>query len=107
MSWSPCIPVGIDPELFRSRAATSPDPLEREGDSREVLFGVDRLDYTKGIGQRLEAFERLLTRNPELRERVRFVQWAAPSRESVPEYQAEREAVETVAGRINETFGSP
>ena len=101
-------PVGIDPELFRDRAdGFDGDPLARAGDDREILFGVDRLDYTKGIGQRLEAFERLLARAPELWQRLRFVQWAAPSREAVPEYQAERVAVESIARRVNERFGAP
>ena len=101
-------PVGIDPELFRGRLeGLDGDLLAREGDDREILFGVDRLDYTKGIGQRLEAFERLLTRAPDLQRRLRFVQWAAPSREAVPEYQAERVAVESIARRINERFGAP
>ena len=100
-------PVGIDPDLFRARAAEVPDPLARPGDDREILFGVDRLDYTKGIGHRLEAFERLLVRLPHLQRRLRFVQWAAPSREAVPEYRAEREAVRAIARRINDRFGEP
>ena len=100
-------PVGIDPERFRARSAEVPNPLAREGDNREILFGVDRLDYTKGIRARLEAFERLLVRLPHLHKRLRFVQWAAPSREAVPEYQAEREAVRTIAERINARFQDP
>ena len=101
-------PVGIDPERFRAHARrASSNPLARTIDDRQVLFGVDRLDYTKGIRQRLEALERLLQRHARWRGQVRFVQWAAPSRASVPEYRAEREAIEEVAGRINRTFGAP
>ena len=100
-------PVGID-RLFRGRAeAHSGNPLAREGDERQILFGVDRLDYTKGIRQRLEAFEQLLRHDTRWRHSVRFVQWAAPSRATVPEYQAERAAIEAVADRINWQFGEP
>ena len=101
-------PVGIDPQRFRQFAASyGSDPLAREGDERQILFGVDRLDYTKGIPQRLEAFERLLLRDERWRHEARFVQWAAPSRDNVPEYQAERAAVIEVAERINARFGEP
>ena len=101
-------PVGIDPQRFREFAAShGANPLAREGDERQILFGVDRLDYTKGIRQRLEAFERLLLRDERWRHEARFVQWAAPSRGNVPEYQAERAAVIEVAERINARFGEP
>ena len=101
-------PVGIDPERFRAHARrASSNPLARTIDDRQVLFGVDRLDYTKGIRQRFEAFERLLQRDARWRGQVRFVQWAAPSRATVPEYRAERATIEEVAGRINRTFGAP
>lgn len=101
-------PVGIDPGRFRARAgAYGSDPLARGDDRRQVLFGVDRLDYTKGIRQRLEAFGRLLRRGGRWRRGARFVQWAAPSRAAVPEYRAERAAVEEAAAAINRRFGEP
>ncbi len=68
--------------------------------------GVDRLDYTKGIEERLLAVERLLERHPELRGRFTFVQLAAPSRTIIPRYRLLNENVELVAARINERFGS-
>ncbi|HXK08270.1 MAG TPA: trehalose-6-phosphate synthase [Vicinamibacteria bacterium] len=73
---------------------------------RDALLGVgvDRLDYTKGIEERLLAVERLLERSPPLRGRFTFVQLAAPSRTVIPQYRQVNEIVERVAARINERF---
>ncbi|MBI4893373.1 MAG: trehalose-6-phosphate synthase [Acidobacteria bacterium] len=67
--------------------------------------GVDRLDYTKGIEERLLAVERLLERFPEFRGRFSFVQVAAPSRTKIERYRQLNEAVEQLSSRINERFG--
>lgn len=67
--------------------------------------GVDRLDYTKGIEERLLAVERLLERFPEYRGRFTFVQLAAPSRSTIPEYRAIAERVSAIAERVNRRFG--
>ncbi|HEX6835871.1 MAG TPA: trehalose-6-phosphate synthase, partial [Polyangia bacterium] len=69
--------------------------------------GVDRLDYTKGIEERLSAVERMLERYPNLRGRFTFVQLAAPSRTEIERYQALSVAVEALAARINQRFGGP
>lgn len=69
--------------------------------------GVDRLDYTKGVEERLWAVQRLLERFPEYRERFTFVQLAAPSRAVIPRYRELNESVEAVAAGINERFGTP
>jgi trehalose 6-phosphate synthase len=68
--------------------------------------GVDRLDYTKGIEERLLAVERLLERSPSLRGRFTFVQLAAPSRTVIPHYRLLNETIEQVAARINERFAT-
>ena len=68
--------------------------------------GVDRLDYTKGIEERLLAVERLLERAPELRGRFTFAQLAAPSRTIIPQYRQLDENVSRIAARINERFSS-
>ncbi len=68
--------------------------------------GVDRLDYTKGIEERLLAVERLLERFEELRGVFTFVQLAAPSRTNIPQYQHANESIEALAARINERFAS-
>ncbi|PYE53123.1 alpha,alpha-trehalose-phosphate synthase (UDP-forming) [Deinococcus yavapaiensis] len=75
------------------------------GGSR-VLLGVDRMDYTKGIPERLEAFEVLLERREDLRGEVTLVQFAVPGREGLEEYRALRERVEHLVGRINGRFGT-
>jgi trehalose 6-phosphate synthase len=66
--------------------------------------GVDRLDYTKGLEERLLAVERLLERQPELQGRFTFVELAAPSRTVIERYRQLNESVERVAERINERF---
>jgi trehalose 6-phosphate synthase len=68
--------------------------------------GVDRLDYTKGIEERLLAVERLLERAPALRGRFTFVQLAAPSRTAIPNYQRLSDDVTRAAARINERFAT-
>jgi trehalose 6-phosphate synthase len=66
--------------------------------------GVDRLDYTKGVEERLRAVERLLERYPAFRGRFSFVQLASPSRTVIERYRQLNETVEALAARINERF---
>jgi trehalose 6-phosphate synthase/phosphatase len=104
-------PMGVDARKF-AQLADDPEVAQlvagfRGDDSSQILLGIDRLDYTKGIRRRLIAFERLLTGHPELRERVRLVQVAVPSRTTVGAYQEFRNEVEGLVGRINGAFGSP
>jgi trehalose 6-phosphate synthase len=68
--------------------------------------GVDRLDYTKGIEERLLAVERLLERFPHLQGRFTFVQLAAPSRTEIDRYRALNESVEALAARVNQRFAT-
>ena len=99
-------PISIDPERFRefTAAAAADTPPLGLPDASMLFFGVERLDYTKGIPDRLEAYEHALATSPEMRDGTRFVQWAAPSRTGVPEYQDERDAVEAAAQRVNVRF---
>ena len=105
-------PISIDAAEFAAFAA---DPevkqgiqaLEEQFSGRTVLLGVDRLDYTKGIVERLLASEMLLERNPELRTSLAFLQLAVPSRDEVREYRQLRSAVEQHVGRINGLFTQP
>jgi len=69
-------------------------------------IGIDRLDYTKGIHEKLLAIERLLERHLEWRQCLAFIQVAEPSRECLPEYRSTREQIEETARRINTRFGS-
>ena len=75
------------------------------GNPTHVILGVDRLDYTKGILQRLTAFEELLETGALDPEEVTFVQLATPSRERIDHYRATRSKVEEAVGRINGCFG--
>jgi trehalose 6-phosphate synthase len=69
--------------------------------------GIDRLDYTKGIEERLEAIERLLERHPEHLGRFTFLQVAAPSRSAIAEYQLLNDRVEEIVERVNHRFSRP
>lgn len=71
----------------------------------QLGVGVDRLDYTKGVEERLSAVERLLERFPEYRGRFSFVQIAAPSRTKIERYRQLNDSVEALATRINDRFG--
>ena len=66
---------------------------------------MDRLDYTKGIAQRIQAIDRLLDDHPELRCHVTLIQISAPSRVNIPEYAQERERLDSLVGKINGKFG--
>ena len=95
-------PIGIDPERVRTSAERHPaEPFAEYREGRQIMLGADRLDYSKGIGQRLEAYERLLERSERARSGALLVQWAAPSRTSIAEYAAERETIERLVERIN------
>ena len=104
--------ISIDPELW-----AWPPGFDHEADEREVrrslqigseriVFGVDRLDYTKGIPDRIRAFERLLARHPDWRERVVFVQVGAPSRDQLTKYRALSAEVDEIVHEVNGRYGT-
>jgi trehalose 6-phosphate synthase len=76
-------------------------------DGRLVGVGVDRLDYTKGILERLRAIELLFQRSPQFRERFVYIQKAAPSRTRIKAYRELQQRVEAEIARINTSYGSP
>jgi trehalose 6-phosphate synthase len=104
-------PISIDfPEL--ESLARSPEAEKRAaeirdelGNPKSVLLGVDRLDYTKGILQRIQAFGELIESGAVSVEDAVFVQVASPSRERVGQYQQLRDDVERWVGRINGDLG--
>lgn len=105
-------PIGIDVESFRRLAAASvrqaATPLRATRESlgeRKLVIGVDRLDYSKGIVQRLEAFGQFLRSHPDQRSRVGLLQIAPPSRSDVPEYAELDRQSDEVAGRLNAQLG--
>jgi len=102
-------PIGIMPGAFEP-PLTSDEPDEttallRSLAGKRLIIGVDRLDYTKGIPERLEGFARFLKMSPEWRGKVSLVQVSVPSRTEVSEYQEQRRRIEAVVGRINGEFG--
>jgi len=104
-------PLGVDAEHFErlardSAVAAEAAAIRRDAGDRQIVLGVDRLDYTKGIPRRLQAIERLLAREPGLADRVRYIQVAVPSRGEVDSYQRFRRQVEEVVGHINGAYGT-
>jgi len=105
-------PIGVD---FGRWNASADDPeVRRELDAlggslpgRRLIVSVDRLDYTKGILERLLAFERFLERREEWRDGVTLVVVAVPSRVDVDAYRLMRARIDEAVGRVNGRFGSP
>ena len=105
-------PISIDAAEFTRLACDREtgqeiQALRQQFAGRALLLGVDRLDYTKGIVERLLAIEALLERRADLRSKLAFVQVAVPSRDDVREYRNLRAAVERHIGRINGRFTEP
>jgi trehalose 6-phosphate synthase len=104
-------PISIDFESLSEMAATEEveararDIREQLGNPANLLLGVDRLDYTKGIYDRLQAFGELLEEGALSVEDAVFVQVATPSRERVDEYRRLRDEIERLVGRINGDYG--
>ncbi len=100
-------PIPIDSSPFLARTAESSDVagLRAALGSRRLLLGVDRLDYSKGIPERLAGYQRMLERYPEWRGQVSFVQVSVPSRAEIPEYSELRDRIEKMVGTINGQFG--
>ena len=101
--------IGIDYNEFAKRAAAEDVTekavhLHQDLPNRQIILGVDRLDYTKGIYHRLQAFRNLLSRYPELHRRVTLVQIVVPSREDIPKYNALKMEIERSVGQINGEF---
>jgi len=104
-------PISIDPSLWKG--PTKPADLANDNRNvrqalglrdEKIIFGVDRLDYTKGIPDRMKAFARLLERHPEWRGKVTMVQVGAPSREHLRRYQALMNEVESCVTQINAKY---
>jgi len=103
-------PISLDFESLESLAKSAPvreraDEIRAELGNRTILLGVDRLDYTKGIRQRLRAFGELIVEEKVSVEEAVFVQVASPSRERVQQYVEVRDDIERWVGRINGDLG--
>ena len=81
--------------------------LAQEVGNRTVLLGIDRLDYTKGIPERLLAYRQLLQQYPQHIGNITFIQICVPTRTNIPRYADLRAKVEQLVGQINGEFGAP
>jgi trehalose 6-phosphate synthase len=104
-------PIGIDVDAFiaMSRTPAAQDIIERLHRrllARSHIIGVDRLDYTKGLPERMKAFRRLLELFPDKRRAVTLMQIAPPTREEVAAYADIREELEQLSGSINGEYGN-
>ena len=97
-------PIGIEFGDYESAARDAPE--SEGGRAERTVLGVDRLDYTKGIPQRIHAIERLLELHPEHRESVTFLQLAVPSRSQVAEYRELKREIDELVGRVNGRFAT-
>ncbi|KAF7520531.1 hypothetical protein G7054_g12736 [Neopestalotiopsis clavispora] len=104
-------PIGIDPDKFvdglkKPKVKERISTLSSKFHGIKLIVGVDRLDYIKGVPQKLHALEVFLTKHPEWIGKIVLVQVAVPSRQDVEEYQNLRAVVNELVGRINGRFGT-
>ena len=105
-------PIGIDVDAFKE-ALDDPETarlsaeLEEHYAGRRLVLGVERLDYTKGIPQKLRAFERFLEQDPERAQTTTMLQVLVPSRLESAEYRAQRDEIELLVAHVNGRFGQP
>lgn len=102
-------PISIDPAEFEQRARQTDviakrQKIREDAGGRRIVLGIDRLDYTKGLPDKLEAFRTMLQRYPELRGQVTLIQVIIPSREDIPRYQQSKMDIERLIGEINGQF---
>jgi trehalose 6-phosphate synthase/phosphatase len=103
-------PMGIDVDRF-ARATAKPDTASERRNLEEALSGVrlilsvDRLDYSKGISNRLEGYELFLETNPEFQGKVALLMVVVPSRIGVMQYDLMKRQIEELVGKINGRFG--
>lgn len=102
-------PMGMDSDKF-SQLGHDPAVLEhisnfkQSFDGKRIILSIDRLDYSKGIIQRLHALELLLSKNPEYLEKIIFYMIVVPSRDTVPQYKRLKDEIDRLVGHINARF---
>src|SRR5216683_859417 len=107
------LPIGIAPEEYTQLLNGDDKTAQHYAEwveryrGRKVLLAVDRLDYTKGVPERLRAYARLLKSSPELKGKVILIQIAVPTREGIDTYQDLRTEVNRLVGEINGKLGTP
>jgi len=103
-------PISIDVSEFERLALSGEveervEQLRKTVSGRQIILGVDRLDYSKGIPLRLKAYRTFLERFKSVHGRVAMTQVVVPSRDSIPEYQAVKKDIENMVTEINDRFG--
>jgi trehalose-6-phosphate synthase len=99
-------PIGIQPEAFddllhESEVRATISILEQQLKGMKVIVGVDRMDYIKGIPEKLRAFDKFLSDYPQREEKVKLIQVAIPSRQDCAEYQKLVDEVNSLVSEIN------
>jgi trehalose 6-phosphate synthase/phosphatase len=102
-------PMGIDSQMFDERVQSEGvkeqiTSLQKMFVDTKIILSIDRLDYSKGILQRLEAFERLLQNNPDYMGKIVLYMIVVPSRDNVPQYRELRDEIDKVVGSINARY---
>jgi trehalose 6-phosphate synthase/phosphatase len=102
-------PISIDYYSFRNLAMSQGvekkmASIRRDFLDQKIILGVDRMDYTKGILDRLKAFRNALKRYPELIEKINLIQIVVPSRRQIEQYEALKIEIERLVGQINGEF---
>jgi alpha,alpha-trehalose-phosphate synthase [UDP-forming] len=105
-------PISIDFDGFARTAAQKSvadmvEQLRQANEGQQIILGVDRLDYSKGIPLRLQAFQSALERFEDLRKRITLIQIVVPSREDIPDYQKLKAEIEGLVSQINGKFAEP
>jgi trehalose 6-phosphate synthase len=105
------IPLGISysdfaDSVLSKNAIKKAKRLKKMHKNRNIILGLDRLDYTKGILDRLKAYESFLEQYPEFKEKIVLVQIASPSRNKIDEYCAMKKEIDEAVGNINGRFGN-
>jgi trehalose 6-phosphate synthase/phosphatase len=107
------LPIGIAPEQYTDLLQSDQKTAQQYAEwveryrGMKVLLAVDRLDYTKGVPERLRAYAHMLRSSPELKEKVILIQIAVPTREAIEAYQELRTEVNQLVGEINGKLGMP
>src|SRR5712691_5393661 len=110
MSRLQAFPIGIDVDLFAARAVkavTRPDVtrLRASLQGAKLAIGVDRVDYSKGLTNRIQAFDQLLQAEPNLRRAVALLQIAVPSRTQIASYSRLQSELSALVGEVNGRHG--